>query len=265
MNILKTYEHKGRVLQLTEYNAPIKLARPQILTSRAPGAGKFQIGQVDLLQSGSELALKVQISGKGIAYIFSEVLFENGKQYYGPVMREYVSAQNEKETSGVKRPVWDATINILVTLQMRLTLLTDGVNSAFAFVTPQGYGVSGCWLDGQYASGELQTRARISFDSNGGIAKLTAFKDQGIKSMPYELTPKLGDTFAPFVQVFTPPIDKSEKWEMDIALSTPLVFGDQPFQMEKESPVPGEYLAGFLIQDLDGGLTREYISFALGK
>jgi hypothetical protein len=260
MTTPKIFEHNGRVLKIAGYNAPAG-----VLTARAPDAGKFQVGQVDLLQSEKELALKIQISGKGVAYMFSEILFEAGKQYYGPISRKYISAQKDKEIGGVTRPDWDETIKILITLQLRLTLLTDGVNSAFAFAIPQSYGVSGCRLDGQYAGAESQMRARISFDGAGDIFAITAFKEQGLKSIPYALTPKPGDTFAPFVQVFTPPADDSEKWETKAALSTALTFGEKPFQLITESPIPGEYLAGFLIQDLDGGLTREYVPFTLDR
>jgi hypothetical protein len=48
-------------------------------------------------------------------------------------------------------------------------------------------------------------------------------------------------------------------------LSTPLAFHDQGLRMTKETPVPGDYLAGILVQDLDGALTRKYVPLTIGN
>jgi hypothetical protein len=264
MTTPKTFEHKGRFLKLAEYNAPSRPAPARKLSAQAPGAGKFQIGQVSLNQTDSELEIKAQISGKNIAYIFAEILLKDGEQHYGPVLREYVSADRNKETGGIVRPNWDENINLSVTLRPRLSLLTDGAHSAFAFTVPAGYGISGRRLDGQYTGAESQMRAHIAFDGDGNITEITAFKERGTRSAPRAITPKPGDTFAPFVQTLTSPAEEDGKWETTTALSTALTFGEKPFQLVDESPLPGEYLAGILIQDLDGKFSRKYASFTFG-
>lgn len=255
MTILKTFEHKGRALKLATYDSP---AKPEKKPSarRAPGAGKFEIEQLNL---SDDLTLTAQISGKNIAYIFVEILMKDGDQFYGPVLREFVPADLDNGTGGVKRPDWSDPISLSIPLRPSLTLLTDGVDSAFAFALPEGYGVPGCRIDGQYTSTEAQSRARITFDGTPRIKEILAFKQQRSKSTPHALTPTPGSAFAPFVHVFTPPTDEDGKWEMATVLSTPLTFGEQPFCLEKESLIPGEYLAGILIQDLDGGMTRKYV------
>jgi hypothetical protein len=264
MTILQTFEHKGRVLKLASYDAPVRPARKPS-THRVPGAGKFEIMQFDISQADNNLTLTAQVGGKNIAYLFIEILMKDRDKYYGPVLREYIPAAREKETGGVKHPDWDETIDLSFPLRPRLTLLTDGVDSAFAFALPEGYGVSGCRLDGQYTNAEKQSRARITFDGDGRIKEILAFKEQRMKSTPHALTPKPGGTFAPFVQVLTPPHDENGKWEAEIVLSTALTFGERPFRLEKESLIPGEYLAGILIQDLDGGFTRKYVPFTVGS
>lgn len=260
MEIFQTFEHNGRVLQLATYE-PASSPKPKKATSiRAPGAGKFEIAQINLSDG---FTLTAQVSGKNIAYIFTEILLKDGGQYYGPVTREYIQADRNKETGGISRPDWDDTINLSVKLRPSLTLLTDGVDSAFAFATPTGYGVAGCWLDGQYTSAESQTRARITFDSDGTlhVKEILAIKEKGMRSTPHALKPKPGDTFAPFVQVLTS--EDNGKWKVTSALSTPLTFGDQPLQLITEVPMPAEYLAGILVQDLDGGFTRKYVPFTV--
>jgi len=258
MTTFQTFEHNGKVLQLATYESPSPSKPKKTSAVRAPGAGKFEIAQINL---SNDLTLTAQISGKNIAYIFTEILFKDGGQYYGPIAREYIQADQNKETGGISRPDWDNTINLSIKLRPSLTLLTDGVNSAFAFVTPEGYSNSGCRLDGQYTSADSQTRARITFDSDGKIKEILSIKEKGTKSTPHALTPKSGDTFAPFVQILT--AEDHKKWNVTFAISTPLTFGEQPFQLLTESPLSGEYLAGILVQDLDGKLTRKYVPFTI--
>jgi hypothetical protein len=260
MPIAKTFEHKGRALQLASYDAPDRAAPKKSSSLHVPGAGKFQIEQVSFSE---DFTLTAQISGKNIAYLFAEILMKDESGFYGPVLRQYIPADADKETSGVKRPDWSDTINISLSLRPRLTLLTDGVASAFAFCLPEGYRASGCRLNGQYTSAESQTRARLTFDDSGNITEIIAFKGQGMKSTPHALTPKSGDTFAPFVQVYKEE-DGASLRETETALSTALTFGEQPFRLETEDPIHGEYLAGILVQDLDGGLTRKYVPFTMG-
>jgi hypothetical protein len=260
MEIFQTFEHNGRVLQLATYE-PASSPKPQKATSiRTPGAGKFEIAQINL---SDDFTLTAHVTGKNISYIFTEILLKDksADQFYGPVTREYIQADQNKETGGISRPDWDDSISLSVKLRPSLTLLTNGVDSAFAFATPEGYGVSGCRLDGQYTSAESQTRARITFNDDGSIKEILTVKEKGTKSTPHALTPKTGDTFAPFVQVLT--AEDDGKWQVTSALSTPLTFGEQPFKLQTESPLPGEYLAGIVVQDLDGGLTRKYIPMAV--
>jgi hypothetical protein len=256
MTILKTFEHKGRALKLTAYDAPAKPAKKPS-ARRAPGAGEFEITELALSKG---LMLTAEISGKHIAYLFVEILMKDEGKFYGPVLREYIPAYSDKETGGILRPDWGDTISLSLPLSPSLTLLTDGVDSAFAFCIPEGYRASDYYLDGQYTSTESQFRARITFDGDGSIKEITAFKEHRMKSTPHALTPKPGDTFAPFVQVFT---EEDGTWKTETILSTPLTFGDKPLQLLTESLIPGEYLAGILIQDLDGGFTRKYVPFTV--
>lgn len=257
MTLLKTFDHKGRSLKLTAYNAPQKPARTQRARSTLRRAD-FEINQLAL--DGETLT--ADISGEHIAYVFLEILMKDGDKFYGPILREYVTADSDKETGGILRPDWSDPISLSIPLRPSLTLLTDGVNSAFAFCLPAGYRVPGCHLDGQYTSAAegSQSRARIVFDGDGSVKEILAFKKQGFKSTPRPVTPKPGDTFAPFAQALT---KEDGVWKNETVLSTALTFGEQPFRLEKESLIPGEYLVGILVQDLDGGFTRKYVPLTI--
>ena len=77
------------------------------------------------------------------------------------------------------------------------------------------------------------------------------------------MTPKAGDQFTPLVQILTPPAGSGD-WDVATALSTTLTFRDRLLSVVTGPPMLGEYLAGLLIQDLDGGLTRGYVPLTIG-
>jgi len=273
MEIFRTFEHNGKVLQLSTYESelPVKPSAAGAPGS-APGTGKLEICQLDLssekISSGETLTLNAQISGSNIAFIYTELLFHDTalNQYYGPVAREYVRAGQDQEVRGVSHPHWEPSFNLSLMLTPGLRLLTDGVEYAFAFLLPEGYGNPDYRLDGLYvaAGGDIRRRARLTFDSAGEVKKMLAFKEQSGRLVPYDFTMSQDDQFSPFVHILTPPVDKNSDWQVARGLSTPLTFWGQPFHWVTDLPMPGEYLAGLLVQDLDWKLSRHYTSFTLG-
>jgi hypothetical protein len=272
MEIFQTFEYNGRVLQLANYEPEItsRPASTKAARVRTPGAGKFEIGQIDLSVSDEDFSLTTQVSGKNIAYIYTEILLKDKSldQFYGPVAREYIQADRDKEIGGNIHPVWDDTINLSVRLRPSMHLLSDGVDSAFGFLIPEGYRNPDHRLEGLFTPADgTPRRARISFDRNGEIKDIVTYKEQGRRSTPHAVTPKQGEQFTPFVQILTPPAraEGNGKWEATTALSTPLTFRDQSLRVVTEAPMPADYLVGILIQDLDGKLTRKYTPLTISK
>ena len=265
MEIFQTFEHNGKVLQLAKYEQKSS-PKPKASSLRVPGAGDFEIGQISLsaneIVAGEALTLTAQISGRNIAYIYTDILLKDksSNQFYGPVAREYIQADRNKENHGISHPDWDKAINLSVKLSPGLRLVSDGADFAFAFAIPEGYNTSDYRLDGLYTSsdGTAPLRVRITFDNMGETKDVFAYKEQGTSSTPHELKPKQGDQFTPFVQILIPPAGENGKWETTTALSNPLTFSDQPLRIVTEAPMPAEYFVGLLAQDLDGGLVRKY-------
>jgi hypothetical protein len=266
MNVFRTYEYNGMVLQLAAYECePSQRARAS--HARAPGSGRFEIERLDLAVEGEQLTLAAQIRGRNIAYIYSEILLkdEDLDRFYGPVAREHLRADRNKETGGISRPDWDDPVELTLMLYPSLSVLTDGVDSAFCFSTPERYGSQDRRLGGLYtpADGAAPLRALFIFDNAGEMKGVFAYGRQGRRSGPHMLTPERGDRFIPLAQVLTPPAAGGD-WETATALSTPLTFRDGPLGVVEGPPMPGDYLVGLLIQDLDGGLTREYVPLTVG-
>jgi hypothetical protein len=271
METFRTFEYNGKVLQIAQHDdTTLKKTTP---LADAPGAGKFEIGAIDLSAStvaeGETFTLTTRIIGKHIAFLYTEILLRDKdlNQFYGPVAREYIRAEKEKTTGGVNRPAWGHEINLALDLTPHMRLLTDGVDSAFGFLIPGGYGASNYRLDGLYTSadGATSRRAQITFNNAGKTTDVIAYAEQGFASTPHALTLKQDDRFAPFVQILTAPADENSAWQVTRGLSTALTYRGQPLSWTTEALMPGEYLVGALVQDLDGNLTRKYAPLTVSK
>jgi hypothetical protein len=268
MEIFRTFEHSGRSLQLASNETEGSSNLSVDASLAAPGSGKIEINALKIA-SGENLTLTARVAGDRIAFIYCEILLHDNElgQYYGPIAREYVRAEKDVEVQGVSHPDWDTTLDLKVTLSPGMRVLSDGVSSAFACLTPTGYANPVYQLDGIYASADetTQRRARLIFDRSGQLTKVMAFKKQGNSFLPHGLTFERGDRFSPFVEVLTPPTDQNQAWQGTRAHSTTLTFQGQPFGLATETLMPAEYLAGLLVQDLDGKITRQYASFSMDQ
>lgn len=272
MEAFQTFEHHGLILPIYAYDVT-PLLTPARPAPRAPGAGKFRVERLECSGDGEGLALTARVAGSGIAFIYTELLLKDpdAGRYYGPVARAHVRAAREGGTRATAHPVWDDAVEITAEIDPGLPLLTDGTAYAFCFAVPAGYGDPGRRLEGLYApaGGATPFQAVCSFDEDGSLRGILAKKEQGRRSLPRGLTPKPGDRFTPFAQVLTPPdedagVGAAAGWTVAAGLSAALTWGAQRLRVVTEAPLPGDYLAGLLVQDLDGRLTREYVAVALG-
>ncbi len=270
MKVLQTFAHKGRELRLDTYeNAGSAGAAGGVSEGaprsevRAPGAGQFEFSGLRAEWQGETLALSGRVNGSNLAYLYTEVLLKDPEQdrYYGPVMREYVRAARNEGSSGITRPVWDESVDVMVVLRPLLRLVTDGAHYAFCFAFPEGYSSPGYRQGGLYtlADDSQPMRALLGFSGDGSLKRAIAYAGQDRGAGAKVLTPKQDDRFTPFAQVFTP--STAERgWDIETAVTDTLTLGSYPLRVVTERALPGEYLVGILAQDLDGGLFRDYVS-----
>jgi hypothetical protein len=246
MDLLQTFESQGTVLPLFSYE-PGSAKPAKRPSQRASGMARFEIGQIDLSAVSDEMALTARAD-----------------RYFGPLTREHIRAGRDRETGDLLRPDWDDPVDVSARFRPNLRLLTDGVDSAFCCSIPEGYGDPDQRLLGLYTPihGTGPLRASLTIDRDGDVRRMVAYKDQRGHSMPRALTPGSGDRFDPFVQVHTLSAEGGD-WEVATALSTPLTLSDKHLRVVARAPMPGEYLVGLVVKDLDGGLTRRYASHVI--
>ncbi|HNT74642.1 MAG TPA: hypothetical protein PKH77_06460 [Anaerolineae bacterium] len=263
-----TYNNRSFTLHIP---APPERLAPRDLS--APGAGAIAIEQLRLspaaLSPDQDVTLTAVVRGAAIAHIFVEVLLDDAEQgyAYGPVYRAYLRAANQEELGGVLRPIWPETVAVAVMLRPTLRVLSDGVASAFAFATPEAYAAPEATtyrLSGRFSSAgsDISRSAHLCFDHAGQMTGMIGMGSLG-SAGARALNPQPGDTFTPEGQVLLPPQQPGDAWGEGVCQMTPLTFPETPFRWETCPLPPHTYLAGLVVADLDGGLTRQYAPFTL--
>jgi hypothetical protein len=250
--------------------APSPIAVPgEGLAIRAPGAGQIEVSPItlsdDVASPGYPVQLSADISGQNIGYIYLFTGFYDGT--YNSIFvadTDYLESADTRDIDGVYYPVWpegtEFTLEFL--WEPLMYAISDGTNSVTAMLAPQSYGASYeqavYTVDGTYtyaADGESRY-ARLSF-SDGVLRQVFGFTGEGGVGAPREIIPEPGDSFTVL-----------EKW-MDLdqqgkvaKIATQeggtLIFGDQMFTWEELDAAPGEYIVGFIVEDLDGNAQEAY-------
>jgi len=170
---------------------------------------------------------------------------------------DYLQSPETRELNGVYYPDWEAQdFTLAFTWEPVVFAINDGVNSAVALLNPESYGASPeeavYSAEGLYTFGDSgeQRYARLYF-SNGQLRQIFGFTEEGGQGAPREITPQSGDTFTIL-----------EKWlDLDPQGNVTgtaqqegetLTFGDAMFTWEQLYAAQGEYIVGFIVEDLDG-------------
>ncbi len=140
--------------------------------------------------------------------------------------------------------------------------ISDGQTTAEALLTPESYGaspeeavysVSGTFT---YADGGDSRPARLYF-ANGLMQRVVVFSGSDSASAPREIVPSVGDTFT-----------ISEKWlDLDNQGNVTatayqdgktLTFSADGFTWQQLYAAAGDYIVGFIVEDLDGNQVASY-------
>lgn len=227
---------------------------------RAPGLGNISVSEITTSSSvaapNQPVRLSVDISGENIGYIYLFVGYlDRASNSIAILDIDYLESPETREVNGVFYPVWSDNFTMSFNWDPIVFAINDGRTSATAMFTPQSYGATAeqatYAVEGVYTfadSGE-SVDARLYFQ-NGNLVSVFGVTGEGDTGAPREITPQQGDRFTLL-----------QKW---MEASSPggtqavyengetLVFGSQPFTWEQLFAASGEYLVGFLIEDLDG-------------
>jgi hypothetical protein len=260
------YHYTGRPFE----RAAGELAVPERGTTvSAPGAGQIQLSPITLSDSvaapGRPVLLSTDISGQNVGYVFLFVgFYEQESNSIFVADRDYLESDDTRQLDGVYYPDWGEESEFTMEFEWEplVFAINDGVNSVVALFTPQSYGatfedavytVEGTYT---YADGGESRHARLYF-RNGQLRQVFGFTGEGGTGAPREIIPQAGDTFTVLEKWMD--LDQQDRVvQVAVQAGGTLTFGDQMFTWEELDAAPGEYIVGFIVEDLDGNASEVY-------
>lgn len=236
---------------------------------RAPGAGNIEVSAITLSSQvaapNQPVRMSAEINGTNIGYIYLFVgYFDPSSNSIFVADTDYLESPDTREENGVFYPQWNDNQSFTMTLEWEPTVfqISDGDTAAVALFTPQQYGATASeavyTVDGVYVfadSGDVRS-ARLYF-RDGMLYQVFGFTGSDEVGAPWEIKPQPGDTFT--IQETWMDLDTSGR----VAQTTTqegvtLTVSGQAFEMTEVYAAEGNYVVGFIVEDLDGNTDQVY-------
>jgi hypothetical protein len=236
--------------------------------TRAPGAGQITLS--DMRLSSSEAApnqpveLSVDVSGNNIGHIKLFVgFFDAASNSLNVTDTDFLESADVREVSGVFYPVWpDDSFSMTYEWDVTVFGISDGTQNAVALFEPLQYGATAeeaeYIVEGVYTFAQTGERryAQLHFQ-NERLTQVIGFTNETDTGAPREITPEQGDTFTIYDKWMNVDANGQVSGVAQQEGST-LTFGTAPFTWVQLYAAPGDYVIGFIAEDLDGNQFPAY-------
>ncbi len=240
--------------------------------TRAPGLGSIAVSPITVSSSNAApdqpVRLSVDISGENIGFIYLFVgYYDSGSNSIYVADTDYLESPNVRELNGVYYPEWSEDFTLAFNWDPIVFAISDGLDTLPTLFTPENYGFTYeeaiYSVEGMYtfAQNDESLNARLYFQ-NGALTSVYGFTGVDETGAPREITPQPGDRFTLFEKWLDLGSDGSVS-ETIYQQGESLTFGSQPFTWEQLYAAQGEYIVGFIIEDLDGNQYPIYSPIAV--
>ena len=225
-----------------------------------PGAGEVEFGEVTqtayTIAANEIVNLSVDITGSNIAYVYTDIAYywEDDGSFLTADMN-FVWADGTKEIGNVYYPDWGSgTFQATFEWEPTMYFLSDGTHEEFVLLYPQDYGPPDepaiYAIDGVFKmvnGGEY--KATIHFTGDGEMREIIGYSEssEGLFA-PFQIQPQIGDQFFVYQEWFEN--DECVYYLDDV----PLTYNGDDFTFEAYDAFTGDYLIGFIVEDLEGNL-----------
>lgn len=249
-----------------------EVAVPEPGTSvRGPGTGEIQLSPITLSDAtaapGRPVILRTDIRGQNIGYVRLLAGFlDTASNAIFMADTDYLETTDTREIEGVYYPVWPEgrTFTMEFEWEPLVFAINDGADSVVALFEPQSYGASPeeavYTVEGiyTYADDGESRYARLYF-RDGLLRHVFGFTGEEGVGAPREIIPQPGDTFT-VLEKWLDLDDRGNVSQVARQRGGTLTFGDQMFAWEELDAAAGEYVVGFIVEDLDGNAYETYES-----
>jgi hypothetical protein len=229
---------------------------------QGPGASKVVVSPItfsaNVAAPGQPVLLSADISGENIGYVYIFAgFYDKAANSIFVADKDYLESGDTRQIDGVYYPDWgEGAFTMEFEWEPLMFAVSDGTDSVTTLLTPRSFSASAeeavYTVDGiyTYADGGESRNARLYF-SNGVLRQVFGFTGEGEAGAPREIIPQAGDTFTILEQWLD--LDQSGKvTQLTTQEGGTLTFGDQMFTWKELDAAPGQYIVGFIVEDLDG-------------
>jgi hypothetical protein len=236
--------------------------------TRAPGTTPIEIAPIQATSTnsapGRPITLTTEVSGQDIGYIylFTGYYDEQGNSI-NVIDMDYLESPETRELNGVYYPVWpeDGSFRLQFQFEPLAFALDDGETLAEALLSPETYGAEAdqatYTVEGIYRYADGETRHARAYLRDGVLRQIFAFTEENGNGAPWEITITPGDRFTVL-----------QKW-LDLDANGQVVntawqegetitFGESPVKWAELDAAAGDYVVGFIVEDLDGNQFPTY-------
>jgi hypothetical protein len=236
--------------------------------TRAPGLGQITLSDIRISSPETTINepvdISVTVSGSNIGHIKLFVgYFDLSSGSLNVTDTDFLESSDVREVSGVFYPAWpEDSFDMTYAWDVTVFAISDGTQNAVALFEPLQYGATAdeaeYTVEGLYTFAQTGERryAQLHFQ-NERLTQVVGFTSETELGAPREITPAQGDTFTIY-----------DKW-MDVDANgqvsniakqagTTLTFGSQPFTWVQLYAAAGDYVVGFIAEDLDGNQYPAY-------
>ena len=261
------YYFAGRPFEPAARTAAVPAAAARY---RAPGGGGIQLGSVQLSDTvaapGKPVTMRAKVTGEnaGYVYIFVGYLDKESNSIYVADM-DYLESPTSRKIGGVTYPHWGDSGSFTLDFEWEPLMfsITDGKTSAQTLLTPRSYGGSPekavYTVDGIYTFTDGTTGSARLYFSNGILRQIFGFNSSDLTGAPHEITPQTGDRFTVLEQWMDLDLQGAVKQIVRLE-GTTLTFGSKTFTWKTLDAAAGDYVIGFIVEDLDGNSYQTYTS-----
>ncbi len=240
---------------------------------RAPGQGTVSVSPIRASSSeaapGQPVNLSVDISGQNIGYVYLFVgYYDQASDSIAVLDMDYLESPDTRELNGVYYPVWKPDgFSISFDWDPYIFAVDDGQTQAYALFTPQSYGSSADQaiysVRGTYgfASTGESLPADLYFQ-NGNLIQVLGYTGSDAAGAPREITPQSGDTFT-LQDKWIDNVSAGDAMQAATQQGQMLTFGATPFKWQTLYAAAGQYVVGFVVEDLDGNQYPVYASITV--
>ena len=226
---------------------------------RAPGLGNITVSDIskssDTAAPNQPVRLSVDVTGENVGYIYLFVgYFDSASNSIAVLDTDYLESPDTRQVNGVYYPVWDNNFTLSFEWDPTVFAINDGQNSETALFNPQTYGATSdeaiYTVEGIYtfADSAQPVDAQLYFQ-NGNLVQVFGITGNNDTGAPREITPQPGDTFTLLDKWIDDPTGNAQVVYQN---GSTLTFGIEPFKWEQLFAAQGDYVVGFIIEDLDG-------------